>query len=121
MLEKDPPTLTCSCGVHAFRGIVFPEPGVMHVTCFQCGQRHTLNLSVIAAELAWEKMESEAPVPAEINPVRLAADDCESIEDFAVLMHAANVNIYADRLEPEPDVAEPEPPKPTGYKYGGML
>jgi hypothetical protein len=61
MLPDD--VLQCSCGWLAFRCIHFPEPLTMKATCFSCGKVHTVNLAVIAAELAWRKAEQEAPVP----------------------------------------------------------
>ena len=55
--------LQCSCGSTTFSRIQFPEPMVQVLHCAICAQRISLSLSAIAAEMAWEKMEQEAPEP----------------------------------------------------------
>ena len=65
---SDDKPLVCECGVQAFRNIQFPEPGVMHATCFHCGSVKEIGLSAMAAEAAWERMEREAPEPKAEKP-----------------------------------------------------
>jgi hypothetical protein len=102
-MDHDKP-LTCECGVQAFRNIQFPEPGIMYVTCFHCGRVYDVSLSAIAAEAAWERMEREAPEP-QVRVGRVYVEGSIVLPDGTKCVR----------------LAEPEPTKPTGYKYEPML
>jgi hypothetical protein len=65
--------LQCSCGYLAFRCISFPEPGVMQLTCFGCGQTHTINVSAASNLVAWN-----ATTPT--SPARVVPEQLESVK-----------------------------------------